>query len=66
LHGHLLEAFRLNPFFVAALIPAGLFLSARWMLFRVQNRPGGFEIRPLWIAIGLGAAALFGILRNLF
>ena len=66
LHGHVVRAFHLNPFFVAALIPAGLFLSARWLVFRIQNRPGGFELRPLWLGVGLGAAALFGILRNIF
>jgi len=65
LHGHVAEAFRLNPLFVG-LLPFGAWLAARWAarLFSGRRRPAPF-LTPRFAWILLGVAALFGVLRNI-
>ena len=64
LHGHLKEAFRLNALFIAAL-PIVTALLIRWLLRRRQDPAARFALPTHWLWIGLAAAWVFGIARNL-
>ena len=64
LHGHVVEAARLNLLFVLSLP------FAAWAIFRsVMDWLGGqaavFGVRPVWMWTFLGVSAVFTVLRNL-
>jgi hypothetical protein len=61
LHGHVLDAFRLNALLMLA-IPA-----ATWILFRKLLWPERrlLDFRPTWLWSALALGLLFGIARNL-
>jgi hypothetical protein len=63
-HGHLAEAWRLNPLLVA-LLPAALWLGLREAVRAVTGREWpGLVTRPFFGWLLAGAVILFGILRN--
>jgi hypothetical protein len=65
LHGHILEALRLNAFLVLVLLPAACFIGLRWLIRFLQQKPNKLEFRLRWLWLGLGSAVVFGIARNL-
>ncbi|HZM04552.1 MAG TPA: DUF2752 domain-containing protein [Candidatus Saccharimonadales bacterium] len=63
-HGHLAEAWRLNPFFVT-LSPVGLWLGAREAIrFTTGKTLPGLVTRPVYGWITVAGLVLFGIFRN--
>jgi hypothetical protein len=65
LHGHVREAFVLNPLFVIAL-PFALLFAARALWEKITRRKGARLMRPstgVWLAAVVVIA--FGVLRNL-
>jgi hypothetical protein len=63
LHGHIAEAFCLNPLFVG-LLPVGTILAVRWVTARVRKRPAP-SFHPFWTWGCLALVIVFGIVRNL-
>jgi hypothetical protein len=63
LHGHLLEALRLNPVWILSLpILMGLGFRFGWNHFK--KKPG-LDLKPIWLWGYLGVWIAFGVLRNL-
>jgi hypothetical protein len=62
LHGHVMEAFRLNALLVLAL-PATAWLLLRKFVRNRNNQVGAFHSAWLWTALAIGM--LFGVIRNL-
>jgi hypothetical protein len=65
LHGHFLNAFRLNPLLIC-LLPLGAYFGLRHIVFTRTGRwwPQPFK-SPKWIVFLAVAVIAFGILRNL-
>jgi len=66
LHGHVLEALRLNPFTMIAL-PIVAVVLLRRLLYWMQGRqvPARRPIRAVWIWLLLAAMVLFAAARNI-
>jgi hypothetical protein len=64
LHGHVAEAFKLNALFVVAL-PVMIGLTIRWLRHQRRDPAARFTLPTHWLWIGLAAAILFGVARNL-
>jgi len=64
LHGHVLEALRLNALFVVSL---PLLLIYVWRRFRQRQQPATAPTHrsDAWLWTALGVLVLFGVLRNL-
>ena len=64
-HGHLAQAFHLNPLLVLSL-PIVLWLLTRQILGQAEKRSGlAAFTRPQWPWILLSVVVLFGVVRNL-
>ena len=64
LHGHWLEAFRMNALLVTALPFIGVW-AIRHGLRKYRGEPISVRFRPVWFWSALAVAMLFGVLRNL-
>jgi hypothetical protein len=64
LHGHVLEAARLNLLLVLSL-PGTAWWVARCGLLWLSGRAMTFDVRPAWLWLLFGIASAFTILRNL-
>lgn len=64
LHGHVMEAVRLNPLFVLALPVIGVWM-ATWLTRRRRNPATRLTLPTAWIWAGLAVVIAFGVLRNL-
>jgi hypothetical protein len=58
------EAFKLNALFVVAL-PVMIGLTIRWLRHQRRDPAARFTLPTHWLWIGLAAAILFGVARNL-
>jgi hypothetical protein len=62
LHGHLIEAIRLNAMFVFSL-PLFAWLGTRFLVREWKGQPESFQFKWWWLYVA--AWILFGVLRNL-
>lgn len=65
LHGHILEAFRLNALFVSSL-PFWGWLGLRLMLVVFGKPVRPLNVTPRWLWLGLTLVIGFGVFRNFF
>lgn len=64
-HGHLISAFQMNPFFIC-LLPIAGWLALVWGVRRVTGHQWPyFFLRPVWGWALLVSAILFGVIRNI-
>jgi len=64
LHGHVLAALRLNALLVVSL-PLLAGLALRLAVLRARGHAIHFVLRPAWLWVFFGVAAVFSLLRNL-
>ena len=64
LHGHVLTAARFNLLLVVYLPQLGWWGGRRGMQW-LSGQPANLSVRPLWLWMFLGVAAVFTVLRNL-
>lgn len=64
LHGHFLDAFRLNPLVVTLIPLAGFHLLRCWRR-RARDAEASWAVSERWIWIGIVVLIVFGVLRNL-
>lgn len=64
LHGHVVEAARLNALLIPCLAYLG-WLTALFVTARLRGQPASLAVRPAWLWTFLCVAVVFTLLRNL-
>ncbi len=63
LHGHVVEAFRLNPLFVGALPAAGTWVGV-WLMRKRRDPAARLTLPTAWIWAGVAIVIAYGVARN--